>query len=52
MGFALFTIGLGTDADMALLRELSGDARRTFYAPNGAALLDIYNSIAGQALCD
>jgi Ca-activated chloride channel homolog len=49
--YQVFTVGIG-DADMDLLRQVSGAATRAFYAPSGDALKTIYASIAGQALCD
>jgi Mg-chelatase subunit ChlD len=49
--FEVYAIGLG-DADMALLAQVAGSAKKAFYAPTGEALKAIYAGIAGQALCD
>jgi len=51
-GMALFTIGLGEDADPDLLWLLAGAADRTFTAPDAEQLHAIYRQIAGRVLCD
>lgn len=51
LGFTVYTIGLGTDFDAALLRTVAGTSARTFAASDGAALRSIYTAIAGKALC-
>lgn len=50
-GTALFTIGLGADADGALLIELAADPERYSQAPDLAALERIYRTIAWGLPC-
>jgi len=45
-GTLIFTIGLGEDADHALLRELASAPDAYYYAPTGADLAAIYAEIA------
>lgn len=52
LGASLFTIGLGPDTDRLLLGLVAGRQDRSFFAPNAAALEQIYDSIAGKALCE
>lgn len=47
----LFAIGLGDEADAALLRRITGDARRTFFAPAPEQLEGIYRTIAEVIPC-
>lgn len=51
-GAAVFTIGLGANADGALLGELAGDLARYHYAPGADALRDIYRSLAWSLPCE
>ena len=51
LGFTVYTIGLGTDFDAALLRQVAGSSARAFAASDGAALRQIYTAIAGKTLC-
>lgn len=50
-GILIYTIGLGPDADQALLAEVAGVAGRAFRAPNEAVLADIYRAIARAIPC-
>jgi len=50
-GVELFVIGLGSDADLALLSLLAGAHERTFMAPGTSELAAIYEAIAGAVLC-
>ncbi len=50
-GIYVFTIGLGADADGALLVDLAGDAARYSYAPDQSALGAIYQTIAWSLPC-
>ncbi len=50
-GVAIFTIGLGADADGALLVDIAGDAERYSYAPDQGALERIYRTIAWSLPC-
>ncbi len=50
-GVAIFGIGLGADADGGLLVEIAGSAARYSYAPDGAALQAIYQTIAWSLPC-
>lgn len=49
-GVRVFAIGLGTDADVALLRSVA-DPGRYYFAPDAAGLRDIYASIAVLLPC-
>lgn len=51
LGFTVYTIGLGSDFDAALLRQVAGSNARAFAATDGAALRQIYTTIAGKTLC-
>jgi hypothetical protein len=46
----IFTIGLGKDVNEGFLKNLSGDDKRYFFAPNKDVLSSIYKNI-GSALC-
>ena len=50
-GIVLFTIGLGEDANMDLLRRMAVDPSRAIYAPNEADLAEIYRGIASLIPC-
>lgn len=50
MGIGVYAIGLGADADRALLERIAG-AGRTFYASDGAALEAIYREVAAAIPC-
>jgi Mg-chelatase subunit ChlD len=47
-GIEVFAIGLGTDADEAVLRQMATDAAHYFYSPTTAELDGIYVQIAGR----
>jgi Mg-chelatase subunit ChlD len=51
-GATLFTIGLGANADGALLSQLAGDPSRYHYAPGAEALSAIYRSVAWSLPCE
>jgi Mg-chelatase subunit ChlD/DNA-binding beta-propeller fold protein YncE len=51
-GVSVFTIGLGANADGALLGELAGDITRYHYAPGADALRAIYHSLAWSLPCE
>jgi uncharacterized protein YegL len=51
LGVALFGIGLGRDADPILMLQITGDPAHYFFAPDTTTLSAIYQSIAGQILC-
>ncbi len=51
-GVAVFTIGLGADADGVLLSELAGDPARYYYAPSQSDLKAIYESIVWSLPCE
>jgi uncharacterized protein YegL len=46
-GVQLFTVGLGTDADKAYLRQLASGDADFYYSPSPDDLTHIYESIAG-----
>lgn len=50
-GITIYTIGLGEDADRALLRAVAGSPSRAFFAPTAAELADIYREVAGAVGC-
>ncbi len=50
-GVALYTIGLGSDADQATLRAIAGDPSRYYYAPAPSDLELIYAQVAGEIKC-
>ncbi|MEO8082586.1 MAG: VWA domain-containing protein [Ardenticatenales bacterium] len=50
-GILIYTIGLGPDADQALLADVAGVANRAFRAPDEAVLADIYRAIARAIPC-
>ncbi len=52
LGFAVYTIGFGADADMGVLSLIAGSHDRAFYAPSAGALTRIYQQIAGKVLCE
>lgn len=51
-GIQVYAVGLGSDADFALLSLIAGDHRRAFVAPTAALLRSIYEAIAGEVLCN
>lgn len=51
-GVAVFTIGLGANADGALLSELAGNPARYHYAPSQSDLKAIYESIVWSLPCE
>ncbi|MCB9177589.1 MAG: VWA domain-containing protein [Caldilineae bacterium] len=50
-GIRRFTIGLGGDADMALLERVAGNPARAFFAPTADQLAEIYRQIASAIPC-
>jgi Mg-chelatase subunit ChlD len=50
-GTVIFTIGLGSDADANLLRQLASDASFYYFAPTPDRLAEIYRTIAGEIRC-
>ncbi len=50
-GVLVFTIGLGSDADLDLLGAVAGASRRAFYAPTEKQLVEIYKQIALEIPC-
>lgn len=48
----LYTVALGSDADLPLMREIAGDARRAFVSPRPEDLLRIFEDIVGLIPCD
>ncbi|MCB0205647.1 MAG: VWA domain-containing protein, partial [Anaerolineae bacterium] len=50
-GTVIFTIGLGGDADAALLRQIATSPDHYYYAPTPDDLEEIYLAIAGQVGC-
>ena len=50
-GTLIYAIGLGTDVDLGLLRELTGDAARVLPAPSPADLAGIYRGLAETIPC-
>jgi Ca-activated chloride channel family protein len=50
-GIALYTIGLGADADVAALAAMAGAGGRYLFAPDSAALAEIYHQIAQDIVC-
>ncbi len=50
LGASLYAIGLGADADRALLEQVAG-RERTYYAADGAALEAIYREVAAAIPC-
>jgi hypothetical protein len=50
-GITLITIGLGSDVDEALLREIASSPELYFPAPNAEGLVDIYKEIARYIPC-
>ncbi|MEO8082587.1 MAG: VWA domain-containing protein [Ardenticatenales bacterium] len=51
LAFTVYTVGLGSDFDATLMRQVAGSSSRAFAASDGAALRQIYTLIAGKALC-
>lgn len=51
LAFTVYTVGLGSDFDAALMRQVAGASARAFAASDGTALRQIYTLIAGKALC-
>jgi Mg-chelatase subunit ChlD len=51
MGITLYAIGLGADADEAMLRAVAGHPSRHFRAAGPQDLLNIYTQIAGVVQC-
>jgi hypothetical protein len=47
----VFTIGLGEDADMALLARIAGRSDRTFFARGPEDLTPVYSLIAARIPC-
>lgn len=50
-GTLVYAIGLGSDVDLGLLRELTGDAARVLPAPSPADLAGIYRGLAETIPC-
>jgi hypothetical protein len=50
-GAVLFTVGLGADADVALLRAIASTEGHFYFAPNGDELASIYRRIAVVIPC-
>lgn len=50
-GHLLFAIGVGADADLALLRAAAGDPGRTFAVEDAEAVAAIYREIAERIPC-
>ncbi len=50
-GIVVYTIGLGPDADLALLADVAGSPARAYPAPDEADLADIYRAIARAIPC-
>lgn len=50
-GAVIFTIGLGADADRALLREVATSEAHAFFAPTASQLAEIYRRIAVLIPC-
>lgn len=50
-GTIIFTIGLGSDADANLLRQIASDPGYYYYAPTPDRLAEIYRAIAGRIRC-
>jgi Mg-chelatase subunit ChlD len=51
-GVTIYAVGLGSDADQALLRQVAGDASHFYFAPDSGDLRAIYAAIAGAIPCD
>lgn len=51
-GVDVYTVGLGADADMSLLKLLSGTPDRSRFAPGAAELAAIYRRLAADLACD
>lgn len=47
----IYAIGLGDDVDPAVLRVVAGSDDRVWFAPDGAALREIYAHVAGVVDC-
>jgi len=50
-GVRLYTVALGEDADLVLMREIAGDPRRAFVSPRPEDLLRVFEDIAGLIPC-
>ena len=50
-GIHIITIGLGEDADAALLIQIASSPDSYYYAPSAEALAAIYQAIAGELRC-
>jgi Tol biopolymer transport system component len=50
-GATIFTIGLGADADAALLRQIASQPSYYYFAPSGADLNAIYTQISTVLAC-
>jgi hypothetical protein len=50
-GIVVFSIGLGPDADLALLRQAATSPGHAFFAPTGADLADLYRRISVAIPC-
>ncbi len=50
-GTIIFTIGLGTNADAALLEQIASQLDYYYYAPGTDELMEIYETIADQIRC-
>lgn len=50
-GVVLFTIGLGPDADLALLGQVASSPAHSFVAPSAADLIGIYERISAAIPC-
>jgi Mg-chelatase subunit ChlD len=51
-GALLYAIGLGSDVDATLLRQVATTAERYYAAPDAGDLADIYRQISEQLACD
>ena len=51
-GIEVYAVGLGSDADLALLSLIAGDHSKAFVAPSASLLRAIYEAIAGEVLCN
>jgi Mg-chelatase subunit ChlD len=50
-GIRLYTIGLGADADGGALSQMAGAGGRYYFAPDSAALAEIYRQVAHDIAC-
>jgi uncharacterized protein YegL len=47
----VYAVGLGDDADEAVLRQIAGEPSRYLYAPDASALRSVHEDIAAQLPC-